>query len=658
MKRWIPIAFALCIVVFSACSRAVETRHGTSLPPSVSPELQAVDSLMWQRPDSALMMIVDYFARRDALNASPNDASSYVSPQNGINDSIPRRKHCVSTAYDDHYAHLLLAELLYKNDYAQTNREELRQAVAYFDSLVWQAPPLPPCKGGWGIKRGPGGLKHTLPNPNDILFFLVARAHYINGVGYYERDSVVEACKEYLKALETMEGYFKEKELVGKKARFMTLTYNRFIDLFSSHFMQEPAIICAKYSLYYDKIEPNSPYNRANTLYRIALQYDKLKETDSAAFYYFAAMNAFPDRNALVYRDLIASHALFLYNTRHETIIALDSLKKIAKLSVSETERLGRFFTIGFVYYSEKQYDSALVYLSPVYEKESANMAMAAECLREIALNEGDYLKADMYAHVLVGNTNLSAEHSATVSQVDDLFNRFMDIKRKKENDQARHKAILRTGTIVVIIAVLIISIVILFLKRYNKKRFKKLHSEHKQLIETLEIEKKSHQTKQSILAVQLKQKKLELSELKDQINRQSKSADIINHAKMFAEEPICQLIMERVNKGSFKSKIDSTYYKDYALDKGQMLALQIAVDHHFNQLTSRLKKTYPELTKTDIDYCCLYLLGLTDADVAALMQRAYNTVSERSNRLRKIFGSKNRVSVTLRSIADNNATS
>ena len=93
--------------------------------------------------------------------------------------------------YNGHYAHLLLSELLYKNDYKQTNRQDLQKAVAYFDSLVWLSPPFK------GVPEG-RGIKTNLSNQNNTIPFLTARAHYINGVGYYERDSLVEACKEYL----------------------------------------------------------------------------------------------------------------------------------------------------------------------------------------------------------------------------------------------------------------------------------------------------------------------------------------------------------------------------------------------------------------------------------------------------------------------------
>ena len=109
----------------------VETRLIASPTTIASSELISIDSLMWQQPDSALTCLLPSFDTccRDGV-------------------------HTVSTAYNCHYAHLLLAELLYKNDNPQINRPELLQAVAYFDSLVRQAPPL---------QRGKGDSKNHLP---------------------------------------------------------------------------------------------------------------------------------------------------------------------------------------------------------------------------------------------------------------------------------------------------------------------------------------------------------------------------------------------------------------------------------------------------------------------------------------------------------------
>jgi len=101
-----------------------------------SPELSAIDSLMWHKPDSALACLIPYFdtCRDVACNVYPEN-------HNGNLEDVARY---VSTnvAFNRHYANLLLAELLYKNDYAQTNRPALRQAVSYFDGLVREVPPL------------------------------------------------------------------------------------------------------------------------------------------------------------------------------------------------------------------------------------------------------------------------------------------------------------------------------------------------------------------------------------------------------------------------------------------------------------------------------------------------------------------------------------
>ena len=176
---------AFLLLLLTACGghEPVAMRQDTPLPS----ELVAVDTLMQLQPDSALALLLDQ----------------------------PR---------DDPYYQLLLSEALYKNDFAQANRDALQAAMAYYDSIG---------------------------DP-----FLAARCHYMNGVGYYEMDSVIPACEQYLKALEIMETGFEEKDLVGYKAKFMALTYTHLCDLFSDQYLHEQAIYFAKQSLpYYDKYE-------------------------------------------------------------------------------------------------------------------------------------------------------------------------------------------------------------------------------------------------------------------------------------------------------------------------------------------------------------------------------------------------------------------
>ena len=648
MKHLHFIALMFLVLVL-ACNRPVETHHGTSLPSAVSPQLQAIDSLMWTRPDSALARIMPW------LDTCRRDVARNVSENNG--DSGADVARYVSTIYDRHYAHLLLAELLYKNDYPQTNREELLRAVAYFDSLTIAL------NDNSQPRNRHCGLDPQSPDLNDNLVFLDARAHYINGVGYYERDSVVEACKEYLKALEVMEAHFEEKELVGHKARFMAYTYNRLGDLFSEQFMMEPAIASYENALHYCRIEPTSPQGVSNIFTRLGIQYDKLGDKEKMRDCYGHALEAMPSSDNLSYRNLAASKALCDYQLGLGIDHSLAVLRQILVDTDDEEERKTRFLTIGAVFAEEGIYDSAMYYLEPLFENENdiALKIPAAECLRNIYESTGDNEKLDRCLRFMAIQKKSEAQNKALVSQLDELFKSYMNQKLKNEAERAREKSIRKTIEVIVPIAIVMATAILIVAKLRNKKLLKEQKAEAYRMLgetkrqhqEELEAERQTHRMEQAAMSGRLKRSNQELRELKDQIKQLDDLAAKTEVAASFDEEPICRLILERVKEGQFKSKVNYINYKDFALSKSHLLDLRLAADLHFNQFTRRLKTAYPKITNTDLDYCCLYLLGLTDSDVAALMQRSYNTVIERNGKMRKIFGSNRTLPTTLMEIAN-----
>ena len=607
MKHLCAIGIVV-LLAFVACTHSAKVPEPVEGPTA---ELSIIDSLMWQRPDSALLVLMEYEGDSNVFNG--------------------------------HYAQLLTSELLFKNDYAQTNRSELLQAVAYFDSLVRQTPPL---------QRGEGGFK-TISTQNNDFTFLAARAHYINGAGYYEQGDLVNACTEYLNTLRIMENHFAENELVGHKARFMALTYNRLLELFETQLMPEPAIYCARQSLVYTQIAPTSLNAKANILYQIGLQHDILREKDSAVFYYEAALNALHDRNTMVYRDLMASQALFDYCDLQDTIKALDSLKSMIAQAESESERITRYSTIGYVYNDAGQLDSAKVYKELVFEfaEKAIDKKLAAKTLHDIAISEGDTLKANQYAQFLIEDVAAAAENQAQVSKLNDLFQNYLQEKQEVASLRERRKAVRLTLMVLVPLLVAIGLAMAIVMRRRHRKR---LAAQEMAAQQRLEEERQSHRMEQAALSGRLKRSNETLRELQGQVRQQNDTAPKPEiSAASFAEEPICRLIMERVNEGQFKSQMDCTIYKDYALGKEQVKALREAADRHFNQFTSRLAKAYPDLTRGDLDYCCLYLLGLSDADIAALMQKAYPTISQRARKMKGIFGSEEPVSVVLLGFAN-----
>ena len=688
MKKHIHLTgIGLLVVLMAlvvACSPSVKVPE-PSVPELVegvegpSKELCAIDSLMWLRADSAFAMLQEFV----------------VSPEAEKLDT-----------FDGHYCQLLISELLYKNDCEQTNREELLQAVVYFDSLLQLADTR-------GVSlHGPfrWDASHASANETSAqtLAFLDARAHYINGVGYYEHDSVVNACTEYLKALEMMEELFEEKELVGKKAQFMAYICSRLGEMFSDQLLAEPSITCYKKALFYCRREPTSKYGIPVLLYSLGIQYDIANQKDSAAFYYDEALANMPDFDNLHYRDLWVNKTLFAYyylNYSPDSLMI--DLKRLVALSEDEDERMTRLLILGNILFEDKQYDSSRVYLETVYEQQEdlESKMIAAENLRDIYQIKGDSIKAQKYASFLAGFTMSEIEKKKDVSKINEMFKNYLTQKQEKHAEEEREKAIKRVIKTIIPIAVVVALVIFFVLKHRSKKLLKEqqeeadrmlgeteqqhkeelrqrqaeaekalkdkekhhqqemeakeaqarkeLEERDKRLAEVLEAERQTHRMEQAAISGRLKRSNQELRELKDQIKQLDDLAAKTEVAASFDEEPICRLIMDRVNEGQFKSKIDYIIYKDSALDKQQLLDLRLAVDRHFGQFTARLKKAYPELTNSDLDYCCLYLLGLTDADIAALMQRTYNTVFERNGKMRKIFGSETPLPITLMGIAN-----
>ena len=679
MKRCFDVIgtiLLLLLCLFTACNSKKQVPEPVEGP---FKELSVIDSLMWRQPDSAFVLLQGFVD----------------SPESEELDT-----------FDGHYCQLLISELLYKNDCKQTNREDLLHAVSYFDSLIFLLNDTP--HASWRHC----GLDPHSPNRNDNLAFLNSRAHYINGVGYYENDSLVQACTEYLKALEVMEEHFEEKELVGKKAQFMAYIYNRLGDMFEEQLLAEPAITCYKQSLLYCKREPTSIYGIPVLLYNLGIQYDIANMKDSAAFYYDEALANMPDFENIHYRDLMVNKIVFaFYNLEYSTDSIIESLKYYVTLSADEGERTTRLLTLGNILFEAQQYDSSRVYLETIFEQQEdiTSKLMAAESLSSIYQMEGNSVKVQKYASFLAGFTMSEIEKKKDVSKMNEMFKDYLTKKQEKQAEGKRNMAIKKVIKIIIPIAVVIALVIILFAKFSSKKLLKEQQAEadrmlgeteqqhkeelrqrhaeaeklleekekhHQQEIEAkeaqakkeleerdkkhakvIEAERQTHRMEQAAMSGRLKRSNQELRELKGQIKQMDDLATKTETATSFNEEPICRLIMERVHDGQFKSKIDCELYKSYALDKQQLLDLRMAADRHFSQFTLRLRKAYPKLTNIDIDYCCLYLLSLTHADVSALMQRAYNTVVERDGKIHKIIGSEKPLPITLIDIALNNSS-
>ena len=440
-----------------------------------------------------------------------------------------------------------------------------------------------------------------------------------------------------------MDERFGEKEMVGKKAKFMAYTYNRLGDLFSEQFMMEPAIACYKNSYAYSIVSPISSYSVSNALYHMGLQFNMKGEKDSANYYYSQALANMPDSTNPYYRDIVSTQYLLLYQLTHQTEASLKRLKQMVALTEDNDERLTRYLAIGDIYFEEGFYDSACFYLEPVLKNNDNSFLQiqVANYLRIIYDSLGNKEKSDWCKLYLALHNETGAENSALVSQLSDLFKTYMSQRQEKEAEAKREAAVKKVLKVIIPIAVVLTLAIIVTAKWRSKKLLKAKEERHQQEMET---ERQAHKMQQAALSGRLKRSNEELRDISKQLEQSlsrnsSIESNVSNDYAAFINAPICLYIVELAHKSQFKSKMDYLIYKDDALSKEQILAIRDAAEKHLSRFVSLIRKQFPKLTDSDMDYCYLFLLGLSEADISALMQRAYTTVCDRSRKINRIVG-------------------
>ena len=526
-------------------------------PIPLAPDLLHIDSIMWHQPDSALKVMMQFAASPEA-------------------DSL--------NEFDGHYCQVLIAELLYKNDYGQSNREEVLKAVHYFDSIVGM---------DGADARGVSAQKDA---------FLSARAHYMNGVGYYERDSIIAACKAYLKALELMETHFPDLALQRNTATygttalpsnrllwFMDLTYCRLEGLFSKQFMQEPAIVCGKRALAIDTICPFDSNNTPALFLNLGLQYNKLYElnkepylADTAEYYFNEALRHLPDTNNRLFIDVVTQLELLKINMGQDFEPSIIVLKRIAAQTLDETERLCSYLAIGGIYHSYIQYDSALVYLTPVFEnkKDPYRQKVVAPYLHEIYLNTGDTVKAALFARYIVDNTATEGESNAQVSTLNDLFQQHLQWEQDRAKAEEHHKKSVR---LYVLLASLLVVVLLIGLFVYSYRKRKEA--------EATRLREAQHQ-------------------LKAELEQSSQ------HQRNMLQQRALAI------------------YQSGGDDRLQRILDEF--ESAYPSATVKLEQACPNLNKTELRIVILSLLGFRAKEVADLLGLKENTVTQYRSNLKK----------------------
>ena len=640
MKRIVPIVLWVLVVLLAACTPKkqvpeLEVAEQSRSAEGPSEALSAIDSLMWQRPDSALTLLLPWFddCRDVACNV-------YTENDNGNSEDVARYVSA-DAEYDRHYANLLLSELLYKNDSAQTNRQELLQAVAYFDSL----------SAGTRGAFLQGFCRRDAPRVSanrPSIAFLSARAHYMNGVGYYENDSAVPACKEYMKALEIMEDHFKEKDLVGDKAKFMALAFTRLTMLFSDLYLHEQAVYFGELALNYYDCYDTYAWHKAWILDEIGSHFEMIEQLDSACYYYQKAATSLNDTNVLMYRDIKTHQAHLKYKTGGRPEVSIQQLHGLLSKAENDRDSLARLLALGEIYYYEKQYDSAWFFLNIVYRKSSSigSKKQAAEWLIEICKAQTSMEDVDEYTNFLVPYANLEQNESSLKSQYTELYKTYNERKQEQHHWEERKENLRWTAALFLGFLALFIIIVVLYRKNKSERRYLEKQVKEKQF---------SYEIQQKSLSGRLKKSNESLREALLRIEGYEAERSIVDIGNVvpangkerydtFKQTPICIEILDRTKqlcsdkRKVLKTDTNISDYKAFALSNAQLVALLKAVESCFPEIIDVWKSYYPALNRKDMHYLSLYLLQIDKMCICIFLQDSYHTCRRYTMKFERVF--------------------
>ena len=323
----------------------------------------------------------------------------------------------------------------------------------------------------------------------------------------------------------------------------------------------------------------------------VAPGFQRRSESDKKAIYLAKQQN-----KRFVYSASLSESAPIYYYFGYKDS-AFRMIKESILLTATEDQRLSKYFTLGLLFLNEHQYDSAINYFQQSikrnnYDTRTASEEKLAECYHAL----GDTVHETFYKLRHNESLKLFVENTTVNVELLSLYN-----KHNLNYAERKHKMIIKQQNHLFFIRLLSVVVIVIFIVLFSVY----VHRKKNIVISKLSVKVK---------------------------------------AKSFKEEPIVIDILNIVNTQLFKAQMDYRLYADYALGIQQLDLLRYAVDSHFDFLTKYLKDKYPSLTNEDINYCCLFLLGLKDADISALMQRSYRAICDRDKKLKVIFETKDSV--------------
>ena len=303
----------------------------------------------------------------------------------------------------------------------------------------------------------------------------------------------------------------------------------------------------------------------------------------------------------------------------------LGFLQKVGEPSFSATKHI-YYKQLSVLYFQKQVYDSCIYFSNLSQSPKDKLFNEDNKRLFRAYWKTGDLENAVHYAdEYFRHNDGKEIQKKYDINKVKSDYE-----QQKAEAEMQFSKRLSMAISAIIILALAVVLLIILLIYRKYKTK-----AEWQQAVLSGKVKQANETIRNQEQAIrESKERETLLQEKIEHVDAEKQSYD------RFLAEPVCIEILNSLQGKNIKSNSKTIDFKDIALRDEQMMQLMDAADRNLNHFPQKLKKQYPSLDATDIRYCCLYLLGLNEAQIAALVQRSYQSVWTRAKEMKTFFGS------------------
>ena len=357
---------------------------------------------------------------------------------------------------------------------------------------------------------------------------------------------------------------------------------------------------------------------RAYNYREAAMQHSKNNATDSANIYYLKALDiAVKNERMNRFATMVFNDLALLHSSKKEYKEALEYIEKSLQHRTNRKDATLFTFTKARIFLSLNETDSARFYLNQTIESSKDNYIsiLAYRHLSELYKSEENYEQA--FYKILNHNSfieNAESEISTTV-----LTQRFKEVQLENENNTLKLAKRNREFALLSIIFFITVVLIVFWYFYSSSKKKEKIRAQQQR-----EQELKNLAT---------------IAEQENRILKQENELSRLNEKAAVLRESLFR-------KLAVSEKIPSLYvssnhekennHKKISLEQSDWEELIETTDEVFGGYSSRLKKTYPQLTDDDIQFCCLLKINVSMQDLADIYCISKAGITKKKMRMKK----------------------